>query len=332
MAIEVRNLKGVWKLKSYNKKTDSLYEERLINYLNVFSNLFDIAKNTHEFEFICTLIRGFHILEPGWDPWETTQEIFGCMARLAQKTRDFKTNLHLHLWLYGHIIEASEPYEILANLIRICSGERFCGNNFPDIKKGKRIIPQTAAEKINKLEQMAVDINMVDWILPLKDVFDRNLRNAIFHADYSLYADKVRLVKQKSEYSLDKIRGIMLKGGAYYQAIVTIFNYHIGTYNKPKIVPVHKNFGTHPNENAAIIIRKGYGLIGFKDNWTTEELRKGYMSYMWGRFHKYELERLNKDLSLTVLPSDKIKKANNLLKLCPKFLRKYVIKRLKHKL
>ena len=157
-------------------------------------------------------------------------------------------------------------------------------------------------------------------------MFDRNLRNAIFHADYSLYGDEVRIMKPIKSYSIEEIKRIIVKGGAYYQTIENNFNYHIRTYDKPITIPVHKDFGSHPHERAAIIIRRGYGLVGIKDNWTNEELKKGYMPYRLGRFHKYELKLLDKDPFLTILPADRIKRANKILKVCPKFLRKYVIK------
>lgn len=52
-----------------------------------------------------------------------------CIAKI----RDFETQRYLFLWLYGHIIEASEPYEIAANLITIIDGERFNINNFKEV-------------------------------------------------------------------------------------------------------------------------------------------------------------------------------------------------------
>lgn len=47
-----------------------------------------------------------------------------------------------------------------------------------------------------------------------------------------------------------------------------------------------------------------------------------------GRFRKYELDILNKKRSLTSLPTDRIKKVNKILRILPKLIRKYIVKKI----
>ena len=51
----------------------------------------------------------------GWDPYETTIQGISAASRLHNETED-RLARHLHLWIYGHIVEASVPYELLGNL------------------------------------------------------------------------------------------------------------------------------------------------------------------------------------------------------------------------
>jgi len=233
--------------------------------------------------------------------------------------------------LYGHIVEASEPYEILANLINVCEGGRFHVNNFPNKVGGKYRIPQSPSEKIDKLEEMASKIDMCNCVFPLKDVFDRDLRNAIFHSDYSLYEGEVRIRKPRKLYSHDEIMEIMNKGLAYFNAFVSIFNAYVRSYDEPKVIGVHKDFGGHPNEEAVTIIRKGHGLAGIKDNWTREELKRGHIPFRIGRFSRYETKLLKENRLLATLPASRTERINKILRILPKFISKRIAKRLRAK-
>lgn len=324
----VKNKDGKWELRNPDRGVNPIYQDSYMSYLNALSPLFEKAQDTCEFEFINTLLRVRELEGPGWDPFENTQRAFECISKLKKRIKDFYTTRHLFLWLYGHIIEASEPYEILANLINVCEGERFCLNNFPNKKRGRYRIPQSPSEKIDKLEQMASKINMSNCIFPLRDVFDRDLRNAIFHSDYSLYKGEVRIRKPTKVYSHDEVMKVLNKGLAYFESFISIFRSYIRSYDKPKVIEVHKGFGGHPNEKAVTIIRKGHGLVGLKDNWTREELRRGHIPFRVGCFYRYEIKILDEDPLLAILPVDRTERANNILKILPKFISRRLAKRL----
>ncbi|MDD5327220.1 MAG: hypothetical protein PHY02_05330 [Phycisphaerae bacterium] len=328
----IKNKEGKWEYTKLPKGIVPIYKDLFIDYLNAFDPLFERAKDTCEFEFILTLLRVGGCSGPGWDPFESSQQIFKSVSYLEKKIKDFYLSRHLNLLLYAHIVEASAPYEILANLICICEGERFCIDNFPDHQgKNNYLRPQTPSEKIRTLDLMASRINMGNSIYPLKDVFDRDLRNAVFHSDYSLYEGEVRIKKPLKSYSNHEITKIMNKGLAYFNALLTLFLGNIRSYDKPKIVPVHKDFGGHPEEKAITIIRKNYGLAGIKDNWTLEQLGKGYIPFRIGNFYSYETKLLDKDPLLATLPPNKIDRINTILKTLPKFLSKYIVKKLQSK-
>ncbi len=325
----IRNESGIWEIRVKTKDPPPIYWNSLEKYLNCLDPLFEKAKNKSEFEFIFTLLRVRGLQSAGWDPWENTIEAIDCLARLKKKIRDFKTTMHLFLWLYGHIVEASEPYETTANLIRIIDGKAFHRENFPPQKSGKYLRPQSPKEKIDTLIRMASKINMSNSVFPFQDAFDRELRNAIFHSDYILYGNEVRLSKAGTKvYSHDEILGLINKAPAYFATFKGLISRHIQSYQSPKVISVRPGFSDDPNEKAITIIRRKYGLAGLKDNWKIDELKRGKIPWRVGWFLRYEQKMLNKDPTLVVLPTNRIKKINKILKFLPKFLTRKIVKAL----
>lgn len=327
----IKNKEGIWEWEAERKRFNPVYKDSVIKYLNSLDPLFERAKETCEFEFILTLLRVSGLQDPGWDSYENTLEVFRCISKIKNKVREFKTIRHIYLLLYGHILEASEPYEILANLINVVSGGRFIIDNFPDKSRGKYKIPQSPSEKIDKLKEMANSLNLGQAIFPLEDIFDRELRNAIFHSDYSLYNGEVRIRKPVKSYSHDEINTILNKALAYHEAFSNLFFMYIRMYEEPKIIPVHPGFSNDPNEKAITIIRKGYGLVGLKDKWSKEELEMGHIPHRIGRFHRYEVKLLDGNRFLTILPKDRIIRVNKYLKILPNFLQKYIVRKIRNK-
>ncbi len=91
------------------------YREALERYLNRFDLAFSAALQRSEFEFICCLLRVRGLQGPGWDPYKTTLRAISALVELHEKHNDGEAARHLGLWVYGHTVEASEPYELLAN-------------------------------------------------------------------------------------------------------------------------------------------------------------------------------------------------------------------------
>ncbi len=329
-----RNSDGIWTTKASSIHGDSIYRESLTNYLNRLDELFSRAKTACEFEFILTLLRVKGMADPGWDVYENTQSVFRCISQSTRRIKDFEAKRHIYLWLYGHIIEASEPYEILANLINVASGGRYGFSNFPDkiIGKKRRSIPQSPSEKIDTLNEMVQGANLIDFSLPINDFYDKDLRNAVFHADYSLFDGELRIQKPLKSYSNEETQAIINKALAYHEGLQTVLTCYTQMYDSPKLVPVHPEFARSPNEKAITIVRKGYGLVGIKDSWTKDEIRAGRIPWSIARLHVYENRMLDEDPLNPILPKDKIARSNRFLLFVPRPLKKHVLASIKKKL
>jgi hypothetical protein len=166
----------------------AVYCDSLVCYLNIFDHAYSRALNRSEFELVSLLIRFHGMEDAGWDPFESTQATVRSVRRAIGLVDTFEAERTLQLWLYGHIVEASEPYEILMNLTGIADGKRYNSYCFRP-ENGHR--PQSPGEKIRKIEESAACVELPNLALPLREIWDRDLRNALFHSDYSLRAMKL---------------------------------------------------------------------------------------------------------------------------------------------
>jgi hypothetical protein len=262
---------------------------------------------------------------PGWQPFENTIEIFEKIGKI--KTKDDVTQLNLYLWVYGHIIEASKPYDMIANFLRIIDDNRYSIDIFPDNDRGKYKIPQSPAQKIEKLKELAKRVNLESCLNPINEIFNRELRNGIFHSDYSIYDGGVRIRREYLNLNSDETYRLLNRALAYFESLKYLYNKSIADYNNPIEIDLPEEFH-YPK--AVAMVRKNYGVIGIKDNWTKEQLAHGLMPFRFGRFKRHELAILQIDPTISYFPEDKIetlwKKYQKIRKWTPKAFRKYLNK------
>jgi hypothetical protein len=283
-----------------NTRFNDWYMEAMPRYLNSLDSAFWKAKRKNEFQFILCLLRVRGIEDAGWDPFETTLKVIPDMLKIhSQISSNFEAARHIELWTYGHILEASEPYELLANLIDVVNGGTFIFRRFPP--KGNR--PQSPGEKIQKLTNMANDAGISDTVIPLIEIWNRNLRNSIFHADYALFGGEVRTIRPSINYTHEEIMKLINRTLAYHQALAGLFHMYIESYNESKEIKADPRFSHDPEEMATIIVRENKGLAGLKDSWSLAQLKAGKIPYRIGRFTPSERRLLEENPLISVLPA-----------------------------
>jgi hypothetical protein len=195
---------GTWSLllesesdKATQEQSCGPYLEALPRYFTASDLAFTSAKERSEYAFIETLLRVRGMQDAGWDPFESSLEAIGQMRAVHAQAESYLAKRHLELWLFGHIVEASEPYEMLSNLIAISQGDTFKIIRFPP--RNRR--PQSPGEKIDQLEQAATTAGLPGVVSPMREVWDRDLRNAIFHSDYSVHGPEVRFRKDSHAHA-----------------------------------------------------------------------------------------------------------------------------------
>jgi len=298
-----RDKDGVWTVefdeteKEKREQSHPSYIEALPRYLTALDPAFEGARQTSEFNFLFSLfaIRGMQ--DAGWDPYETTVRAIKAIREVHGQIKG-EANRDLALWLYGHIMEASEPYEFLANLIDVAVGGRFLGERFPPHSNGAPLSPQI---KISRLTKQATAAGMSGVVIPMSEAWNREFRNAIFHADYTLYGPEVRTIRPYRSYSHDQVMTLVNRALAYHEAMSILRRSHIESYTEPVIIPADPRFTGDPHEDAIVIVREGYGAIGLKDAWTEQELGQGRIPYRLGRFSLEEMKVLDADRTLALL-------------------------------
>jgi hypothetical protein len=188
--------KGAWSVEATPEEMANKphYVANLGPYLTAYDGLFDAAQQKDEFQFILSLLAIRGIQGAGWDAFERTIGAIDATVRLHNETPDREAAAHLRLWIYGHIIEASEPYELVANLLDVADGGAFMVARFPD-QNGR---PQSPGAKLTWIEQRAGRGGHPVVAQTFRDRWDRELRNAIFHSDYALHGGEVRLVSGRA--------------------------------------------------------------------------------------------------------------------------------------
>jgi len=248
--------------------------------------------------WLCSVSEGFRT--PGGTPFETTLTAISAIQRVAESLTDFFAQRHLHLWIYGHIVEASEPFEILQNMIRISAGERFSPHCFPNRTDGR---PQSPGEKVRQIRSSAQAAGIPAVVEPLEEVWDRDLRNAIFHADYCLFRREVRIRNPVRRYTDDEVMTILNRALAYHQALSHLYRAHVKSYTAPKLVEVPPEFGADPEARAQVIVREEDGLAAVRAAWSTEPpTGVSRIEWSFGRYLPGEEELLRRDPSRLVLP------------------------------
>ncbi|MDX6453062.1 MAG: hypothetical protein QOH16_3111 [Gaiellaceae bacterium] len=304
MAIVRRADDGTWSLEveagEVGRNAD--HDEAYVRYLNAFDPIFVRARETCEFEFILTLLRVSGLQGPGWDAYNSTRRAINAARELHELIpagdEHFEKARHLELWTYGHVVEASEPYAMLANLLDVIRGERFNARRFPPDARGR---PQVVASKIDQLVSLARRAGFEGAMDPLREIYDRELRNAIFHADYALHGGNINLTDAGRTIAHDDFMRLLNRALAYHDAIDRLHSTHVSSYTEPLVLPAHPAFAD--DEQAAVIIREDHGVVGLKHNLTPAEIANGGIQWRLGIFQPYELAALNADPHLALLPA-----------------------------
>jgi hypothetical protein len=295
-----RDENGVWSVvpTAVERQRQPDFVEIFPRYLTSFDPLFEAAGQANEFEFLVTLLGVRGLQGPGWSAYETTLRAISKMQAVHNELADDDAARHLKLWVYGHIVEASEPYEVLANLLDIAAGGRFRVARFPAGPNGQ---PQSPGVKIASIARQAADNGLEDVALPLSEVWDREFRNAIFHADYALHGLEVRLTGTQRVLSGDEVELLSARAVAYHEALALLRRAHLESYRSPVVIPAQP-FAPEP-EKAVVIVREGAGAVGLKDALTPEERAAGGIPFRMAIGTPEELALLDSDPDRAVLPA-----------------------------
>ena len=187
---------------------------RIRHYADILNPLFwndDFNRVDRMFEWACTMVRVTGLKDTGWDSYTESisllEDFTQLMALELPKDRfpnPANTQARLALTSYSHMIEMSVPYELLANLLRLRLGMKYSIhplahlNKLRDTKvngaKVKKVVPASPIAKINEIDDMAGKAGVPEVGAALKHIYNSTIRNAIYHSDYAIHNDSLRLL------------------------------------------------------------------------------------------------------------------------------------------
>lgn len=179
-------------------KTDREQIEK--EYHDFWLNLIQKALDKSSFSLLCTLLRPGSMHDAGWDVLDESQATFDDFNWILGKThaeRGILSARRFALHYYCFLIEMTPIHEIILNILRCASGEKYMPFPFTHLyrkkPKGKLgSIPPSMPRKIAEVINLAQKLGENKLIEHLKFVFDEALRNAIAHSDYVLTEKEFR--------------------------------------------------------------------------------------------------------------------------------------------
>jgi hypothetical protein len=140
--------------------------------------------------------------DAGWDVLDESQATFDDFNWILEQTERLKgkaSTRRFALHYYCFLIEMSPIHEVMMNLLRTISGQRYLPFPFAHLNRKKSkgspwsTVPPSMRMKIREITKLSAKISENDLTDKIKYVFDDEIRNAIAHSDYTLTASEFRI-------------------------------------------------------------------------------------------------------------------------------------------
>lgn len=164
------------------------------------------SRSINEIDMAGSLFGEFRgVQDGGWSTVQTAFEVYSELRVLGGKGSPLELpELRQVLCLYAQLAEAGGVYESLANLMGVVEMKPYNLWPFQELvrvrKTPHRIIGPNANTMFRRLAAQAAGIGMIKLSSLLESAFRDDIRNGIFHADYILSRDGLRLRRRNGGY------------------------------------------------------------------------------------------------------------------------------------
>jgi hypothetical protein len=238
----------------------------------ILNPLFDKAKESDEFEFCCSLLRIRGIETYGWDPLHETDQLTKQILSLINSPIVSDLKYRLSLFLYCHLTEMSDVYNIVGNMLRVISGERYSINPFIAALHHSKRDAKYPTSKAERIKEWSNEVNLTDVGELFETFLVKQVRNAFYHSDYILTNESFNIKHgepvlignvMQHKVPLDWLTPKVELGINTALSVINITMDHIRSYQADKIVK--GRFAADGSyEDIQLTVREGYGLVGFK--------------------------------------------------------------------
>lgn len=247
---------------------------RMRHYADILNPLFgdDSFNEVHRvFEWACTMVRVTGMRDTGWDSYTESialLEDFTQLMNLELPGDRFphprNTQVRLALIAYSHMIEMSVPYDLLANLLRLRLGMKYAIeplahlNRIRDVKvnavKTKKLMKASPSAKINEIDDLSKKAGIPEVGIALRGIYNNTIRNAVYHSDYAIHDDSMRLLSDhlysKKEkvftplITFDEVAEVTNEAFAFHSALLALWKRQRKLFVdfKGKILPYDEHY------------------------------------------------------------------------------------------
>lgn len=257
------------------------YDIQQFNPQSILMPVFSKAQKTDEFEFCCSLMRIRGCEDAGWDPLSESNELINQLLSLIQAPLDDKMKVRLLLFLYCHVTEIDDLYNVIANLLRVCMGERcsmspFIGQIHPSGKPAN-----SPHSKVSRIAEWSNEVGFPEIGKMLTYMLVKQVRNAFFHSDYIIHENQFN-IKYGEGVLVDNIitKAVPFDwllprlelGVNIALSTIDLIHNHMRSYKEEKIVPA-RILADGGIEDVVLTVHPEFGLTGFH-SLTKEEREK----------------------------------------------------------
>ncbi|CAM5774443.1 hypothetical protein LMIY3S_04523 [Labrys miyagiensis] len=220
------------------------------NYLQKVSQqlsyLFAFARQVNELGFAASLSgesRGAQ--DAGWKTTITAHEVFDEISALSSRHGlRSKAEIRVLLFLYCQLAEAGGVYETLKNMMGIITLKPYRLWPLQDLVRVRqnptRVIGPNANATFKDLAKTAQEIGMIGLASVFEDAFRDDIRNGIYHADYVIWDDGLRLRRRNGGYatglSFDEVNVALTKGTGFFDIQTAYISEAVRSFNPARTI------------------------------------------------------------------------------------------------
>ena len=206
--------------------------------------LFKFARKMNELDFAGSLSGEFRgMQDAGWSTTITAEQVFEELnERVAAGPVESLADMRIILLLYSQLSEAGGLYESLKNMIGIVEATPYNLWPFRDLVRVRqnpnRVIGPNANATFRDLATHARKIGMTGLSSAFENVFRDDVRNGMYHSDYILWDDGLRLRRRNGgnvnriEYT--EVFDLVGIGLAFFHALQELRRSAVQSFNPPR--------------------------------------------------------------------------------------------------
>ena len=273
------------KLAEQDEKSTEQPANKIRHYADILNPLFwsDDFNQVHRmFEWACTMVRVTGMQDTGWDSYTESIAFLEDCSQLQQLQlpedrfpNPANTQARIALMSYSHMIEMSVPYDLLANLLRLRLGLKYSTDPLIHLNKRRgykangvkktRIVPANPIAKIEEIDKMAVQAGFPEVGAALKGIYNHTIRNAVFHSDYAIHDDSMRILSGSYQLiSFDELARLTNQAFAFHSALLLLWKRQRKLFIdfRGKILPYDDHY-----KGVIEFTFEGDSLNGFRTYW-----------------------------------------------------------------